>query len=448
MIDLIKVKQIEISKSETIEHFKSLETSTDSTFYELLNEKISENKAEKEHINDEESHLAVKENQLQDEECDEPENETQVKAKAFNIVHELVNSNQEDDEKKADTDLPDKANLLDLNPKKIENANLINISAETKTEKSATKTEDNMLKVQELLSGLDLKNIQPMEAEKIIASIKEFLASPEALDLSEKSKKGLTRLVETLSNQLKLAANKESIALPDKIDLKQIIEDIEKKLAQNDRSQRQISNKKTDTKIEIQPTTHKVELSKEAHIETQVTVKKDVSENKKSDIAILNNRNTSTLEGKNSSNNQSQAQNNFNQSREFKEQLNAIIERGKIQIRDAKNASFEIRLHPKELGSLNMNIGLKQGVVTGKFLVDNEQAKNLLMENLLHIRTQLEETGVAIGDFQVNVRSENQHNREDIELKSARVLNAGLKVNSVVEYNSVSFHDGSLNLII
>ena len=416
MIDLITIKKIEHIRSESVEHFKDSINSTDSAFSQLLDDKIkNENKVE-EKLNDEE-HLGVL---LVEEENDEEplqENKFPIE-KQFTLS--ATNVNQENDEKS-------------LNLKKIETTTLIDAKQDV-----ITQTASLSEKIQELLSTSE--KIEPANAEKIIASIKEFLASPESANLNDKTKRSLSQLVETLTAKL---AKNEPFTLPAKIDLKQILADIGKKTTQNERAAKQaaqISNEK----IEVQ---QKTEVLKEANIETTQAIKQDVSENKKSESIIFNNR-TSIFENKNSLNNQSQAQNNFNQNREFREQINALLEKGKIQIKDAKNASFEIKLNPKELGNLNMNIGITQGVVTGKFLVETEGAKNLLMENLQHIRTQLEESGVAIGDFQVNVRKENRDNIEDIELKTARVLNSALEISAIVDYNSTLIHDGSLNLVI
>ena len=436
MIDLIAVKRIELNKSEPIELFKDSTGSADSDFFRLLNDNIkNEDNVQEDCDNEEESHLVVREkNNLQGE----GENDNQLITKPFDIINEIVNLTQEGNENKSE---------LKLEKVENENINLIglNIKGEVKTDEAPAKIEANIEKLQELLLALDTQNIKPTEAENIIASIKEFLVSPEAANLPDKSKKSLSQLIVALENKLQSAAQKESFILPDKIDLKQIVADINKNITNNQKTKKQAPNEK----IEIQTASYKIELLKESNIELpQIVAKQDISENKKPDVLFSNNRNTSVFENRSILNGQNQQRNDFNQSREFREQISALLEKGKIKIKDAKNASFEIKLNPKELGSLNMNIGIEKGILTGRFLVETEQAKNLLMENLLHIKTQLEESGVAIGDFHVNVRKQNRDDSEDIAFKTARVLTTSPQVGAVVDYNSISVHDGSLNLVI
>ena len=440
MIDLIAVNRIELSKSEPIEIFKDSTGSGDSDFFRLLNDKIKdEDKIEEKSSNDEESPLAVKENNiLQEEDEDGEQSEKRVDSKFFDVISELTIPNQEGFEKESDLKLTETENIkLDELTVKSQ-ADETDIKLDAKVD---TKIESNIETLHELLSALEPQKIDPINAEKIIASIKEFLASPEAANLPEKSKKSLSQLMTVLDDKLKSAVKQEAIVLPDKVDLKQIVADIGKNLNKNEKATT------LNEKAEAQTVAYKLELLKDINPEAaQVVVKQEVFENKKTDALFSNNRNSFNIETR--LNTQNQTRNDFNQSREFREQIDALLDKGKLKIKDSKNASFEIKLNPKELGNLNMNIGVEQGILTGRFVVENEQAKNLLMENLLHIKTQLEQSGVAIGDFQVNVRKQNRDDSEDMAFKTARVVASAAKVNSVVEYNSMALHDGSLNLVI
>jgi flagellar hook-length control protein FliK len=134
----------------------------------------------------------------------------------------------------------------------------------------------------------------------------------------------------------------------------------------------------------------------------------------------------------------------------FYEQLQQIIDKAKITVHDSKNGSFIFRLNPKELGSVNVNIGLEQGIVKGKFLVETNEAKELLIQNLDFVKTQLEESGISVGEFQVNVKEQgkpfdNKENGKDIK------VNSGLASLNTEEYENaaaVPKHNGSVNMVI
>ena len=134
----------------------------------------------------------------------------------------------------------------------------------------------------------------------------------------------------------------------------------------------------------------------------------------------------------------------------FFEQLQQIIDKAKISVQDSKNGSFIFKLNPKELGSVNVNIGLEQGIVKGKFLVETNEAKELLIQNLDFVKSQLEESGISVGEFQVNVKEQgkpfdNKEKGKDIK------VNTGLAALNAEEYENtetVPKHNGSVNMII
>ena len=138
------------------------------------------------------------------------------------------------------------------------------------------------------------------------------------------------------------------------------------------------------------------------------------------------------------------------QTANFKEQLNKIIENAKLTVKDSKNATFTLKLFPKDLGSININLGLDQGILNGKFLVETQDAKDLLMENLNQVRDQLEEAGISVGEFTVNVNDNRSMFTKEGDEHNIHQANNDKLNDKTIEYdiNSVSSHDGSINVII
>ena len=87
----------------------------------------------------------------------------------------------------------------------------------------------------------------------------------------------------------------------------------------------------------------------------------------------------------------------------FRENLESIIQNAKVVVKDGRNGSFSVRLHPRELGSVNISLNLHDGVVHGKFLVDTQEAKDLLTQQPRSHQAATERCGHPVGEFQVNV---------------------------------------------
>ena len=132
----------------------------------------------------------------------------------------------------------------------------------------------------------------------------------------------------------------------------------------------------------------------------------------------------------------------------FNEQLQTIIQNARIVVRDSRNGSFSIRLYPESLGRVNINLGLEQGILNGRFLVDSMDSKNLLLENISIIKEQLQDAGISVGEFQVNVRDGGEQLFDaDENMLSHRYYDAA---DSSSEYETIAayLHDGTIDMII
>jgi flagellar hook-length control protein FliK len=134
----------------------------------------------------------------------------------------------------------------------------------------------------------------------------------------------------------------------------------------------------------------------------------------------------------------------------FGDQLDTIMQNAKVTVRDSKNGSFSIRLYPESLGKVNVNLSLEQGVISGKFLVDSTDAKEALLENIQSVIDKLQENGISVGGFNVNVRDEKKSLFEFNE--EASLHSAGRKQPTAarVEYESSAsyVHNGEIDVII
>lgn len=132
----------------------------------------------------------------------------------------------------------------------------------------------------------------------------------------------------------------------------------------------------------------------------------------------------------------------------FRDQLDNLINSAKVTVQDAKNASISLRMYPEKLGTVTVNLGLENGTVSGRFLVDSNEAKETLLGALNDIKTLLENEGIALGSFQVNVRNGKEHNHNFEQFSEIpRIHTEAAEVSE--EYSSVQriVHDGNLDLV-
>jgi len=138
---------------------------------------------------------------------------------------------------------------------------------------------------------------------------------------------------------------------------------------------------------------------------------------------------------------------------DFKEHLQEIIDRAKVTVRDGRNGTFTMKLNPRELGNVNVNLIMENGVINGKFLVDNEDAKNMLLSSLNNLKYQLEDAGINVGEFSVNVNDQRgryleQKDDEIPEFLSPADSNGKIIAAAEQYESSAVAYTGHINMVI
>ncbi|HHX49957.1 MAG TPA: flagellar hook-length control protein FliK [Clostridia bacterium] len=86
----------------------------------------------------------------------------------------------------------------------------------------------------------------------------------------------------------------------------------------------------------------------------------------------------------------------------FGQVVDQLVQSGKLKLLGQKS-QVEIKLKPEHLGRLEMRLTLAEGVLTARFLVENQQVGRLLDGNLSNLRQTLEEQGLKFDQVQVEV---------------------------------------------
>lgn len=82
--------------------------------------------------------------------------------------------------------------------------------------------------------------------------------------------------------------------------------------------------------------------------------------------------------------------------------MNQITEYIRINLRSDVQ-EMELQLHPASLGSVNVQIAAKDGVITAQFTAQNETVKAAIESQLVQLKTQFEEQGIKVEAVEVTV---------------------------------------------
>lgn len=84
--------------------------------------------------------------------------------------------------------------------------------------------------------------------------------------------------------------------------------------------------------------------------------------------------------------------------------MEQILDYMKIQL-GSDVTSLEMQLHPASLGTLQIQIAAKAGVVTANFITQNEAVKAALESQMVQLKEQFEEQGVKVEAIEVTVQT-------------------------------------------
>lgn len=90
------------------------------------------------------------------------------------------------------------------------------------------------------------------------------------------------------------------------------------------------------------------------------------------------------------------------QSAQTEEIMDQIMEYMKINLK-ADAQELEMQLHPASLGTVNVQIAAKDGVLTAHFTTQNETVRAVIETQLIQLKTQFEEQGIKVDAVEVTV---------------------------------------------
>ena len=85
--------------------------------------------------------------------------------------------------------------------------------------------------------------------------------------------------------------------------------------------------------------------------------------------------------------------------------MDQIMDYMKVQVK-ADTTNLEMQLQPESLGTLNVRIAAKDGMLTAQFTAQNEAVKNVIEGQIMILQQNLEEQGVKVQAVEVNVATQ------------------------------------------
>ena len=105
-----------------------------------------------------------------------------------------------------------------------------------------------------------------------------------------------------------------------------------------------------------------------------------------------------------------------------RELINQLADKMRIVI-GSRKSEISMQLRPERLGRLNLRLTVVDGVLNGKMVVQNNEAKNLIQANLAELKESLEQQGIPVSKFQVNVGGGGGYERQQFYRENRQTLN-------------------------
>jgi len=109
---------------------------------------------------------------------------------------------------------------------------------------------------------------------------------------------------------------------------------------------------------------------------------------------------------------------------------------GAFRAAQERDGQIHLRLSPPELGTLRIEIAVKQGVLTARLETESAAARNLLLDNLPALRERLAEQEIRVEKFDVDVRDES--GKQDNQTEGRNQESTKTRTASTTESNKTS----------
>ncbi|MBO5293288.1 MAG: flagellar hook-length control protein FliK [Lachnospiraceae bacterium] len=132
------------------------------------------------------------------------------------------------------------------------------------------------------------------------------------------------------------------------------------------------------------------------------------------------------------------------QDTDTEEIMKQIVDYMKVQVK-ADMTQMEIQLHPASLGTINVHIAAKEGMITAQFTAQNEAVRNALESQVVQLKEALNEQGVKVEAVEVTIAShEFERNLEQNQSGSGHAREEERKTSKRINLNLTGMEEAEL----
>lgn len=121
---------------------------------------------------------------------------------------------------------------------------------------------------------------------------------------------------------------------------------------------------------------------------------------------------------------------------ELVRQFNEIMNRAQVLIQDTQNAQFSVRLYPREIGRMEIDLKLIDGEIRGKIVVESEEVKNEMQNFLQNSQDNSGAEKYDLNKIDIEVRSGNRNAQNPQKTPEPEEL-----LRNIVAHSAVATYD-------
>ncbi len=111
-----------------------------------------------------------------------------------------------------------------------------------------------------------------------------------------------------------------------------------------------------------------------------------------------------------------------------RKQFQQMVEQARVRMGSDGRSTAQIRMNPEHLGRMHLDLVMKDNVITGKLVVENQQAFKMIREDIDNLRQELARHGIQLDNLSVKTRESlqsqmQQENRQSMNFQGQNLEN-------------------------
>ncbi|MEQ8353464.1 MAG: flagellar hook-length control protein FliK [Leptospiraceae bacterium] len=115
-----------------------------------------------------------------------------------------------------------------------------------------------------------------------------------------------------------------------------------------------------------------------------------------------------------------------------RKQFEKMVEQARVRLGSDGRSTAQIRMNPEHLGRMHLDLVMKDNVISGRVLVENQQAFKMIQEDIDNLRQELAKHGIQLDTLNIKTRESlqsqlQQENRQSMQFDQQDLQNGNSK---------------------